>query len=765
MFGGLGHNRYCALLSALIVLCMLALPGAATAGVVPPKSAGPLSPALTELARPSVYSQPAGRQARMLGISPAGAGALIREGGKVLVSVRFDRGVAAGRENLRAAGVRVLNVSRGYQTVTAAVAPAELEDLVALPDVASVTAARAPILRAVDCAGGSVVSEGVQQLNVDAGRESFGVDGSGVTVGVLSDSYAEAQGVVRSAEDDVQSADLPGTGNGCAGQTGSIDLVEDLKNDEASDEGRAMLQIVHDVAPGAALSFATAFTSEDGFAANIRKLAAKGADVIVDDVAYLEEPYFQDGPVAVAIAKVAGEGVSYFSAAGNDNLFDGEGNEIASWEAPAFRDSGGCPGEVAQLEASKFHPSHCLDFNPGAPVDRTFGIKVEPGETLSVDLQWAEPWEGVETDLDAFLLDSSGQLVAGSVDSNETTQKPLEIIQWSNETDSVRTVRLAINRFAGSGARLKFVLLQNGGGVTGVEYPRSGGGDVVGPAIVGHAGSAAAIAVGAVPFNNSSRVESYSSRGPATHYFGPVKVGPVPADPLPGAEVISKPDIAATDCGATTFFAFLSGGKWRFCGTSAAAPHAAGVAALLLESEPAATAAEVRDSLVGTAVLVGGFDSCAAAGGLVEALGALEALHGTISTSAPEPCAPPDAPGPVFTAAGDWDGEESQPTPREAASPGPDPSLSSAPSTFISKHPPALVRTPRTAIRLVFRFAANQSSTFVCRVDRARYRSCAARFVRRYALGRHVVRVKARNAAGLVDPTPAVFRFRVAPRP
>ena len=114
-----------------------------------------------------------------------------------------------------------------------------------------------------------------------------------------------------------------------------------------------MAQIVHDLAPGASLAFATAFSGELAFAANIRALAAAGAEVIVDDVAYFEEPFFQDGPVAVAVDEVTAAGVSYFSAAGNDNLIDGEGHDIASWEAPAFRDSGGCPAAIALDEVAE----------------------------------------------------------------------------------------------------------------------------------------------------------------------------------------------------------------------------------------------------------------------------------------------------------------------------------------------------------------------------------------------------------------------------
>ena len=74
--------------------------------------------------------------------------------------------------------------------------------------------------------------------------------------------------------------------------------------------------------------------------------------MIVDDVSYFEEPFFQDGPVSVAIAEVVAKGVAYFAATGNDNLVSG-GKDIASWETPAFRDAAGCP---AQLEAATLDP-------------------------------------------------------------------------------------------------------------------------------------------------------------------------------------------------------------------------------------------------------------------------------------------------------------------------------------------------------------------------------------------------------------------------
>ena len=174
--------------------------------------------------------------------------------------------------------------------------------------------------------------------------------------------------------------------------------------------------------------------------------------------------------------------------------------------------------------------------------------------------------------------------------------------------------------------RLKFILLQNGGGVSGTEYPRSGGGDVVGPAIFGHAGAAAAITVGAVPYNNRTGRALLLARSgdPLLRTGRRQRRGA----PLGSPEVISKPEVAATDCGRTTFFSFQpekEPGIWRFCGTSAAAPHAAGIAALALEAG-AGGPAEVAAALAGTGRTVGTFGPCAAGAGLLDALTAVEAV-------------------------------------------------------------------------------------------------------------------------------------------
>ena len=295
-----------------------------------------------------------------------------------------------------------------------------------------------PILAASECPSGVAVSQGDTQLHAAEARTSEGVDGSGVTVGILSDSFdkateaADESGPIETHEaEDVESGDLPGAASPCENQTTNVNVLDD-PDSQGEDEGRAMAQIVHDLAPGANLAFATAFTSEMDFAENIELLAkpvgegGAGANVIADDVTYPTEPFFQEGVVGNAVRKVTEAGVSYFSSAANNNIRSG-GEDIASWEAPHYRDSADCPAAIvaysAQLENAGepgLKPTHCMNFSPGTSADRTFRVTVFPGSTLRLDLQWAEPWEGVTTDLDAFLLGPKGELVARSIEDNRS---------------------------------------------------------------------------------------------------------------------------------------------------------------------------------------------------------------------------------------------------------------------------------------------------------------------------------------------------------
>lgn len=758
---------------ALALACAL-VPASASAALSRPSGGGDLSPRLAELAKPSVRSAPPAKQARELSLATAGAGSLLREGNRVLVEVRFDRGATASLGELRSAGAKIVATSPRFQTVTVAAKPSELRKLSGVPGVKGASPILTPITSASTCPAGVAVSEGDAQLRADGARELFSVDGAGVTVGILSDSFDQAteasdeSGPVDTHEaEDVESGDLPGSGNTCPGETTPVDLLDDSAGGE--DEGRAMGQIVHDLAPGANLSFASAFNGLTSFASNVKALASAGAKVIVDDVSYFEEPFFQEGPVGVAVAEVSEAGVNYFSSAANNNLINA-GKDIASWEAPAFRNSGGCPA------GAPVYASECMDFDPEAGTDTTFGIRVSPGATLRVDLQWAQPWNGVTTDLDAYLLNSSNEVIAASEEFNVAkTQRPFEFIPWKNTTSISQTVRLAIDRCAvtcdavsggdTSSPRLKFALLQNGGGVTETEYPESLGGDIVGPTIFGHNGAEDAISVGAIRFNVSEAPESFSSRGPVTHYFEPVS-GVLPAKPLGSPLTLAKPDIVATDGGANTFFGSCVSHTWRFFGTSAAAPHAAAVAALERQAVPGATAAEVKAAQLESAGPVGAFPrpGPAVGEGIINAAAAIAKLKSEpfseppiqTSPSPPENCHLLEPP-PVEEA------EEKIITTNPPTEPTPSPEPPKpAPQTRFLEHPAKVIRTELRIAKAVFSFGASEGDVvFICRIDKGPFHRCKQRLERRFKVGAHVVRVFARNVAGVADPTPAVFRFRV----
>ena len=97
--------------------------------------------------------------------------------------------------------------------------------------------------------------------------------------------------------------------------------------------------------------------------------------------------------------------------------------------------------------------------------------------------------------------------------------------------------------------------------------------------------------------------------------------------PLP--ETRDKPDLVATDCVHTSVSGFQA-----FCGTSAAAPHVAALAALILEAEPEATPAHVRVLLQQNAVDLGspGFDMTYGAG----RADAIQSLHDSRAVPAPD---------------------------------------------------------------------------------------------------------------------------------
>ena len=789
---------------ALLGVISGATAGLAAAAEATPQVAAsldtPLTPDLATLAEPSVAAAPEAQQAEAMELPVEGPGSLVREGGDVVVEAHLEDGALVGNEAFEAAGATVLEASARYQTVALAVAPEDLGALAEVPGLETVAPSFEPVFYGAEeeagggaatsatasattnelCEGGAVTSQAMTQLNVAAARGVFGARGAGQTIGVISDSFDTATKAIGGgplasfAADDEVTNDLPGPSSTCNGQQVPVNVIAEGPA-ESTDEGRAMLQVIHDLAPHAELAFATAYSTEVQFAKNIERLAlpvaagGAGANVIVDDVAYFGEPFYQDGPVAVAIKKVTEAGVTYLTAAGNDNLKEsGTGNEIASWERSEFV-AAECPAKVAALVGLASSKT-CMNFSPTA-ADSTFGITVEGEAELLIDLQWAEPWYGVESDLNAYVLDAKGNVLASPRFRNAGSgalSQPLEILAWENPSASEVEVQLVIDRcilgcngeanFAAK-PRLKFTLMENGAGVSGTEYPSSETeGITIGPTIYGHAGSAAAITLAAVNYGQSAitpaQPERYSSRGPVTHYFGPV-TGTAAAATLGSPEVVKKPNVTATDCASTTFFATLLSDGWHFCGTSEAAPHAAAIAALMRQTQPATTPSSILAALESSATAFTSVKKRAAVGaGLVNAEAAITAIGGIPVTDPPSTvvgAAPKTA---VVPTAGVTTTVE-QPASTTATG-------KSKPKARIVAHPKALERTRKASVVGRFRFAADQSGvTFDCEVDGDAERVCGARFQRRFKVGRHVIRVQAIDSTDGSASAPVTFRFRV----
>jgi subtilisin family serine protease len=466
---------------------------------------------------------------------------------------------------------------------------------------------------------GLATSQGDQAMRSDVARATFGVDGTGVTVGVLSDSFDCLGGAAA----DVANDDLS-----------PVTVIQELPNcTGATDEGRAMLQLVHDVAPAASLAFATGATGQAGFASNILALQAAGSSVIVDDVLFLAEPMFQDGIVAQAVDTVNGMGVPYFSSAGNADRrsYQSRFRAGTSFAEGAFPSTPGAP---------HFFGGTAHDFDPGTGEDVFQRITVPSGTMLSISFQWDSPFASVcpgcpgsPNDLDIYLFnDPPTTVLAGSAFTN-TGRDAVEIFGIFNPPGSAVTAfNIMITKFDGPNPQLIKYVRFGGGNVTINEF------DTRSSTIYGHANAAGAAAVGAAFYRDTPEfgaslplLEPFSSAG-----FTPLLFDTA-GNRLATPQIRLKPEFVAPDGTNTTFF--IPGvdvepdGFPNFFGTSAAAPHAAAVAALMLQAVPNTTPETAYEILETTAIDMGppGFDFDSGFG-LIQAEEALA----TLVTASPE---------------------------------------------------------------------------------------------------------------------------------
>ena len=421
---------------------------------------------------------------------------------------------------------------------------------------------------------GTMTTEGDMVLMADV-LQQIGFDGRGVRVGVISDG-------ANNRAEAAANEDLPDaiTVFGVCTPSGVT----------TCNEGTAMLEIVHDLAPGAELAIGTLQIDSSGtslaFIDRVESLSRSfGADIIVDDIGFFQEPYFEDGPVARKVKQAVDDGVIYTSSAGNGAQDHYEADFIAT----TFRN--------VQV--------HDFGAAAGQASDATMDVLVGVGGLVVVTLQWSDAFGSSGNDYDIYILDEFGNISPGGNDTQNGDDDPLESTFWVNPSNTIARAEIIVVQHRGESRRLEmlFQLFQRDSRIA--EYAVPAG------SVFGHAAVSGVLAAAAANARTPDIIEIFSAQGPAEIFH-------------PTRETRSKPDVTSVD---GVQVSGVGGFPTRFFGTSAAAPHVAGVAALLREAAPSATAVEIGDALTASAVDLGpeGPDFTFGAG-RIDAVAALQEL-------------------------------------------------------------------------------------------------------------------------------------------
>ncbi len=474
-------------------------------------------------------------------------------------------------------------------------------------NAASELAFARPVLATTDA--GLVTSQGDRGMRTDEVRALTGFDGTGITVGVLSDTFSCTTGPIgpngwTSTAQDIANGDLPA----------NVTILSDPPYNGCIDEGRGMAQLIHDNIPGANIAYHGAFSGEADFANGIKRLAIEAAsDVIVDDIIYFAEPMFQDGVIAQAADYVAKLGVPYYSS---------NGNRARTAHRTNYRAVNATVGGIAGV----WH-----DFDPSAAVDTLQSVAFGPGfAQITLSFQWDEPnfsvsgGAGSASDVDIVLFNNAGNPAPNCFNAAGAQVVFSGLCYFFSADggvggDAIDLINLVSFGGATTSGQIGF-LTQSGPApnlVMHVPFVRNGSFVELEWATnsgtgYGHNNAAGAEGVGASAFHFNEEfigdaktvqiaacvpacLNDFSSAGGTPIVFD------IAGNRLATPEVRLKPGVTAPDGGNTTFFTsdtfrddddgdgeFQSGepGEFpNFFGTSAAAPNAASIAAMLYQKE------------------------------------------------------------------------------------------------------------------------------------------------------------------------------------
>ncbi|MEA2721300.1 MAG: hypothetical protein QOJ39_3164, partial [Candidatus Eremiobacteraeota bacterium] len=461
-------------------------------------------------------------------------------------------------------GGTVVSTLPEYQQIHAVVPLRSLEKLAEDPRVKSIRKSRPPRMHQSD-------AEGVAAHMADK-LHAAGIDGAGIKVGVISNSIDNKNKALKRAIGiGAMDAKKLVVLDGQAGWPPGVGLPDD----SATGEGLAMAEIVHAIAPGATIYFATALPSEAQMATNILNLAAKGCQIIVDDVSYPSESPFQAGPISRAVDTVAAKGVLYFSSAGNSGNMTHQTS--GTWEGD-FNDSGlTWPGNGKPL-----------NLFGQLPYDE---IAKNDNYATSVSLYWNDPLGKSTNEYDVYLTDEN-DVVLERADNDTTAGDPYQVLDYSAGLPvggRIYVVKV--------GKEDRFLHLEAPDAVFALTGQTNGSsrGHNAGVSTITVAAARVPKPVGPFATAKGIVVEPFSSDGPRRMFFAPDGTELTPGNySSQGGRLIRKPDITAAD-GVTT--SLKDYGLGTFSGTSAAAPHAAAIAALLLQANPGLAPNRVRFAL------------------------------------------------------------------------------------------------------------------------------------------------------------------------